>query len=421
MQTSELRIIKFEQFKNQTLFDLLDINDQLQIKAWFLDLHLTFQEFRQVVEASRDLQMWGEARLSDWIKSLPSAGQRAGDKAVLLKQLQQLLLQLKHTPRRYNESPPVKITKAGRTPKTEKNPAKNIFGWCPVASDKTVCCNLRTIDAVQGCAFGCSYCTIQTFYNNTITFDAQLSEKLRQIELDPGIHYHIGTGQSSDALVWGNHNGMLDALCSFARSRPNILLEFKTKAANVDYFLTNELPSNIVCSWSLNPQVIINYEESGTASLDSRLLAARRVADRGVKIAFHFHPIIVYDEWHSSYPAIAQRVMDLFDPDEVLFVSFGSLTFIKPALNAIRRRGWPTRILQMEMAADPHGKWTYPDAIKIQKFRLMKNAFAAWQGKVFFYLCMEKAAIWQEVFGSVYPDNRAFEQALLDHAFAKIG
>ena len=38
-----------------------------------------------------------------------------------------------------------------------------VFGQCPVASEKTVCCNLMTIDAIQGCSLGCSYCSIQTF------------------------------------------------------------------------------------------------------------------------------------------------------------------------------------------------------------------------------------------------------------------
>src|SRR3990172_8145513 len=121
---------------------------------------------------------------------------------------------------------------------------------CPVASEETVCCNLRTIDAVENCAFGCSYCTIQTFYSDTFKFDADFTTKLKKIKLDLNRFYHFGTGQSSDSLVWGNKNGTLDALCQFAKGAPNVLLEFKTKSNNLRYLLENDIPANIVCSWS---------------------------------------------------------------------------------------------------------------------------------------------------------------------------
>ena len=37
------------------------------------------------------------------------------------------------------------------------------FGRCPVASPKTRCCNLLTLDAVEGCGFDCSYCSNPPF------------------------------------------------------------------------------------------------------------------------------------------------------------------------------------------------------------------------------------------------------------------
>ena len=52
--------------------------------------------------------------------------------------------------------------------------SKKIYGMCPVASPDTLCCRLNTIDAVESCSFGCSYCTIrETQYmgnKNTIIY-----------------------------------------------------------------------------------------------------------------------------------------------------------------------------------------------------------------------------------------------------------
>jgi len=184
--------------------------------------------------------------------------------------------------------------------------------------------------------------------------------------------------------------------------------------------LDHDIPPNVQCTWSLNPQIIVENEEHYTASLEKRLQAAERVAQKGLKIGFHFHPMIYYDDWQEEYPAIARSIMQRFDPQSVLFISMGSVTMIKPVIKQIRRRGFKTKILQMELVPDPHGKWTYPDDIKIEMFRTMHQAFAPWHDTVFFYLCMEKASIWENSLGYVYPNNDLFEQALLDSAFAKI-
>ena len=284
----------------------------------------------------------------------------------------------------------------------------SVFGDCPVRSDRTLCCNLKTIDAVQNCSFGCSYCTIQTFYGDRVAVDRDLGRKLREIELDDRRFYHIGTGQSSDSLVWGNRAGMLDELCRFAGEHPNVLLELKTKSANVSYFLDRHVPANLVCSWSLNTAAVIEHEEHFTASLERRLAAARRFADGGRMVAFHFHPMVHYDGWDTEYPALAQRLLDSFAPEEVAFLSMGSVTFIKPVIKQIRQRGEPTRILQAELVADPHGKLTYPDELKVRMFRTMYRAFAPWHGRVFMYLCMEKATIWDQAFGWRYASNDEF-------------
>jgi spore photoproduct lyase len=291
---------------------------------------------------------------------------------------------------------------------------------CPVASDKTVCCNLHTIDAVENCVFGCSYCTIQTFYGKDILIQEDIKEKLDEIEIDQDRFYHYGTGQSSDSLAWGNRNGILDGLCNFAADHSNILVEFKTKSKNIQYFLENETPPNIVCSWSLNTKVIIENEEHFTATLDERLASARSLADKGIKVAFHFHPLVWYAGWQDEYSQIAIRLQQEFKPQEVLFVSLGSITLIKPVVQKIRDLGNPTKTLQMELIKDPHGKLTYPDQKKISMFRFMYDSFQDWQNEVFFYLCMEKASIWKESFGYDYSSNKEFEQEFGNQTMNKI-
>ncbi len=396
---------------NETFFRLLDDESQLFLKELRNSYQFTFQEFKQLCETSRDLTMWHEKSFASWwliVESIvPQHLKGPQRKKLLIQELKRQITDLKAEPTHYLGKSP-RPRRAPLTITTQESD-KRVLGNCPVASEKTVCCNLKTIDAVENCAFGCSYCTIQTFYGDRIVFDKNFKDKLNKLVLDPGRFYHIGTGQSSDSLVWGNRDGILDQLCQFAAAHPNILLEFKTKSDNVSYFLEHDVPRNIVCSWSLNPQTIIDHEEHFTASLNRRLSAARKVADRGIKVAFHFHPIVYYEGWSHEYPLLASYVQKEFHSEEVLFISLGSITFIKPVIQQIRKRGEPTKILQMEMVPDPHGKLTYPDQVKEMLFKTVYDAFEPWHEKVFFYLCMERAHFWDRLFGWHYPTNEEFE------------
>ncbi|KAA3662265.1 MAG: hypothetical protein DWQ10_02755 [Calditrichaeota bacterium] len=413
---------KFVKISSNTAFLKLTQDHQEFIKKLAFELRFTLQELRQVVETQRDLTMWSEPDVQSFYFSVTNKlpFEPVQRKKAFLSLLHSHIDGLRHAAKSYPKEGINRPKKREKSQIVQEKSEKKIYGQCPVASPKTVCCNLRTIDAVENCIFGCSYCTIQTFYSNRITFDEDLHEKLQQIPLDPEKKYHFGTGQSSDSLAWGNRFNNLDALCDWARQNPNILLEFKTKSDNVQFFLEHDVPSNILCTWSLNPQIIIDNEEHFTAPLHKRINAARSVADRGIKVGFHFHPMIYYDGWEEAYPAIAHKIQQRFSPEEILFISFGSVTFIKPVIKKIRNLGLPGKILQMPLVPDPHGKYTYSDDLKVKMFSAQYEAFAPWQDKVFFYLCMEKADIWQRTFGGYYETNEIFEETMLTACFEKI-
>ena len=174
--------------------------------------------------------MWGVSPIEDVWNSFDNDKKEkdSSAKIKLLKKINEYWETIKSEPTDYNQ-PASKVKSIGR--KVKDNLKNNdVFGMCPVASEKTVCCNLMTIDAIQGCTLGCSYCSIQTFYSDgKVAVETNLADKLNELELDPKKNYHIGSGQSSDSLALGNRAGVLDAQVSFARKNPNVILEFKTK------------------------------------------------------------------------------------------------------------------------------------------------------------------------------------------------
>jgi spore photoproduct lyase len=415
---------KFEKIQAQTLFQNLGRREREVIRTIAFDNCFTLRELASFVESSIDLNLWNEKSLSArwmrWRKESNLCGREF--KKWAFDRQEKLLKKLAEEETKYgagdNTGPPYQAKKAKIRTDVQKG---SVLGMCPVQSEKTLCCNLRTIDAVKNCGFGCSYCSIQTMYtSDNILFDDNFREKLDAIELDPEKGYHIGTGQSSDALMWGNKNGILDDMFRFARKWPNTVVEFKTKSRNIDHFLRSDVPANVICSWSLNPDVVVQNEEHLTASLSQRLSAARRVSDKGIRLAFHLHPMVYYEGWQGGYSSLIKRVTENFDHDDVTFVSFGALTFPKPIIRKIRSSGIKTKIHQMPMSPNPEGKMTYPDHIKEALFGHAYRAFSTWHGKVFFYLCMEESKFWETTFGERYPDNETFEQALLESARAKL-
>jgi len=392
------------------------------------EYRLTLQDRQKLLIIAQDLAAWSQPGVEEVWETPPETVTGKNRKQWSLGRLEKLWIKLRGEepiyPPRDEEAPPSaepeKATAALKFQKHSDQDGSTLMGTCPVFSEKTRCCGLLTLDAVIHCGFDCSYCTIQSFYkNNTIRFHDNLAEKLSRLDLDPAQTYHIGTGQSSDSLLWGNRNGLLDDLFNFAEEHPNVILELKTKAGKVPYLLSHSIPPNILTTWSLNTPAIIANEERGTAPLEERLSAAEAVAERGNLVGFHFHPMVHYRGWEEDYRRVWDSLLCRFDPEKVAMVSLGTLTFIKPVIKAIRQRGLKTRVLQMPME-EIAGKYSYPFAVKEEMFRTAYEALSPWHGKVFFYLCMEDKNLWEPVFGRDYPSNAAFEDDMKGTYLEKI-
>lgn len=389
-----------------------------QIKVLAKERGFTFQQILQLITIASDLTQWGGTTFIQLIEQLEQ--QEIDDKKRYFQALQDLYQKVRDSEKDYRRFPcPAPAARPLKMIETADD--SKILGKCPVASDKTRCCNLWTLDAIKNCGFDCSYCSIQSFYyDDSIYLQSNIEEKLKALELDPQKRYHIGTGQSSDSLLWGNKFGLLEKLFAFAKKHPNVILELKSKSANTRELLSLDIPANVITTWSLNTPTIIANEEHHTASLDQRLEAAKSLMDRGHLIGFHFHPMVIYQGHQAEYQALAERLVKIFDPKLIAMISLGTLTFIKPVLKKLRKRQMASKILQMPME-EIAGKYSYPLEMKRQLFSNFYQSFPkSWQEQIFFYLCMEDASLWPQVFGRSYSNNEDFEKEMMESYFQKI-
>lgn len=420
----ELYNIKFKDAISKIPVDNLSADNFHHLTKISHEYFLTFQEIKILTDIVTDFQMWNEQKLNE-LWPLTSSCQDENKKQLKSKQYQKIVTRwndLKSKPvtfKNLEKATDLKIPEM-KFLNSDKPITDPVLGKCPVASEKTLCCNLQTLDAVNNCGFACSYCSIQSFYpDKTIMVENNILEKLNLLKLNPKEFYHIGTGQSSDSLMWGNKSGILDQMNEFALKNPNVILEFKTKSKNINWFLDNNVAKNIICTWSLNPQVVIDHEEHRTASLEERLQSALEVSKKGILVGFHFHPMVYIDNYQEEYKKIVDFIVKNFTPEQVALISIGTLTFTRPVMKEIRKKKIFSKILQLTLE-DASGKFSYNDAIKIEMFHFLYNQFTPFHHKVFFYLCMEEKKLWQPVFGYEFKNNLELEKAMKDAYISKI-
>ena len=387
------------------LFATLPSEDQAYLTGLFGRHHFSYQEQRQIIENACDVRMWDIGSISAWIDEGKPDRELFSDHLKRMKAERQGATE-------YHDFEPEE-----RMPDKYKSlfvSSDKLMGRCPcpVEGEKTRCCNLKTLDVVQQCAFGCSYCSIQSFYNShEIRVVKNLDQRLSSLELEEGT-WHIGTGQSSDSLLWGNDYGTLDALAAFARNHPRLIVELKTKSKRTDYLDLN-LPLNMVPTWSLNAETIIANEEHLTATLGQRIEAAQRARDKGLLIGFHLHPMVHFSGWEDAYGSLIDMIASRFEPEDLMMFSLGTLTFTKAVLRDLRSSQRKTRILDMDLTLTA-GKYSYPLETKRKLFGFAYDRFPdSWkQGSPFFYLCMEDPSLWEPTFGYSYLNDRTFEAAM---------
>ncbi len=403
-------------------FSTLSQSDQSFIKEAAQRLRLSQQNVRKICEAAVDLTLWEEPSISQlWDESGTERLTGKTRSSKIVSRFLEAVIALREKITTYEDFIPPVFSERKDIVVEPISSDQKLMGRCPVAGEKTRCCNLETLDAVKQCGFGCSYCSIQSFYDqDRVYFHQDLAGSLSRLELDPEEIYHIGTGQSSDSLMWGDRDNLLTDLFAFATAHPNVILELKTKAARTDWLSVEPLPSNVIATWSLNTPAIIEAEEHLTATLEARLQAARAAADKNLLVGFHFHPMIWYDRWEEDYLTVISRVQELFSPEEVAMISLGTLTFIKPVIKQLREAGRKTRVTEIPLI-DAAGKSSYPLEIKERLFKTAYESFSPqWRESVFFYLCMEDPSLWEPVFGHSYKDNESFEQAMKQSYMNKI-
>jgi len=273
---------------------------------------------------------------------------------------------------------------------------------CPGTQNR-ICCNYFVINQGIGCPFDCSYCFLQDFSNLPAIFlYTNVNDLLEEVRSHCLAHrdrfFRIGTGEMSDSLA-------LDHLTEFSRdiiplfsTTPNALLELKTKSCRIENLLELDPQGKTVVSWSLNPEQLINSDESGTASLEERLHAATRVQNAGYRLAFHFDPVVLFPDWEQAYREVVSRLVASVDTKSISWISLGTFRYRKPMKEIMDSRFPESRLTAGEHLAGNDGKMRYFLPLRVEAYRKITAMLLEHDPDIFLYLCMEDSNVWEAVF-----------------------
>ncbi|MFN3604865.1 MAG: radical SAM protein [Leptonema sp. (in: bacteria)] len=272
---------------------------------------------------------------------------------------------------------------------------------CP-GSDGMVCCQYFVINLGIGCIYDCHYCYLQNFMNQPlITVFGNVEDALEEIYnkiYNKNFHFRIGTGEYSDSLALDPIFEISKILIEFFSKVPNATLELKTKSNSVDHLLNLSHNKKTVVSWSLNPQKIIDKIEPGTASLEERILAAKKVLKAGYKVGFHLDPMIYFDAWEESYKNLLDLVFDTIDTDRIAWISLGTFRYSPGQKEIMQKRFFSDTLTKEEMVVGNDGKFRYYKQIRYEMYSKIKEHIQKRDPKLFFYLCMETQYMWEKIF-----------------------
>jgi len=293
-----------------------------------------------------------------------------------------------------------------------------IFQKCP-GSAGMICCNYLLLNTCFDCLFNCSYCFLNSYLNEygiiQFTNTGVIPGELRKNCTDPEKIYRVGTGEYTDSLMMDEVTGIGRMVIEAASSMKNVMVEMKTKSDNVQHLLDIKKKGSAVLAWSLNTPINIETSEAGTAILERRLAAARNAAESGYYIAFHFDPIIMYDNFLEDYDRVIDLAMKTVDRDRIVWISLGCFRYSHGFKDSIREKFPRERLTIEEMFPGRDGKFRYFKQKRIDIYRHFVEKLHSHGIKAFVYLCMESGDIWEKVFNAHFSGSNDLEDTMGVH------
>ena len=215
---------------------------------------------------------------------------------------------------------------------------------------------------ILGCVYNCEYCYIGGMYpcGYPVIFvnEDDFLKEAEQLK-----NAYIAISYESDLLafegIYPFHRKWID----LARKRDDLLIESRTKSANVDRLPDNP-PQNFLLGFSLSP-VEINRFEKKAPSLEKRIKALKLAIAKGYNVEIAIDPVIKTENFKEIYKKFIEYLKSEIDLCRIN-IEIGAFRMNKDFLKKLRK------IHLSEVTWHPYeikkGEARYRDEIEIVEY-----------------------------------------------------
>jgi spore photoproduct lyase len=207
---------------------------------------------------------------------------------------------------------------------------------------------------VLNCIYGCEYCYLQGMFSsanlvafaNTDDFLSQASHALQ------GAPSYLCVSYDTDLLAMEDLFGYCTLWNDFAHKNPHVMVEVRTKSANVNPLLSWTPAPNMILAWTLSPSEVVQRFEHGTPSLTARLQAIGKAIQHGITVRLCLDPVVRVNGWQKSYHDLIEQIRATVDIAKVMDISVGVFRINSSYLREMQERLPHSRIVTYPYAVE---------------------------------------------------------------------
>jgi spore photoproduct lyase len=263
-----------------------------------------------------------------------------------------------------------------------------------------ICRKFFKLNAYSGCNFWCEYCYLYKthymapFSTHYVNYGI-MERQLRRLDGEATSPILFNSGELADPLAVEAVTGWAESAVPFIGKLKNVRLLLLTKSDAVDGLLPLAHKRKTILSFSLNTDVVHRAFEHRTASPRDRIKAGAQAKKVGYPVRVRIDPLFFYPGWREDYAALVDMLYANFAPD---VVTLGEYRPDKGLLGHIKPRFPNTDLAVLEtMLVKDAGKLRFPDPLRVDMFKQVKDLIVARDSHAKIALCKESKAVWDQV------------------------
>lgn len=199
------------------------------------------------------------------------------------------------------------------------------------------------------CLYDCRYCFLQGMYQSAhyllfVNYEDFFSEIVQKAQSNPQKDYWFFSGYDCDSLAMEPITHFCDFALDALKHTDNIYLELRTKSTQIRSLLNKPVNPKTVVAFSFSETQSHQQLEKGVPSIQKRIDAMIKLAEKGWPLGLRFDPVIYHPDYQANFKQMLELIFKQIDPACFHSVSLGVFRLPKQNFKNIQQL-YPTEKL----------------------------------------------------------------------------